>query len=298
MTLTERTESRKILILDGATGSQLIARGLSAGECPELWNITHPGRVRDVAASYFAAGSDVVLTNTFGGSLLKLKAYHLENRAYELNFQGARNAMTVKPRGKFVIGSVGPSGLMLEPFGDISPREMTDSFAVQVQAMNDAGVDGIMLETFSDLEELHCAVNAVKKNSDLPFFVSMTFSKTPDGHRTMMGVGVKDFVDAMQQAGALMVGSNCGNGILKMVELAEEFRSVSRTVNLLFKANAGEPRLEDSQLCYPESPEMFAASLAGLLALSPSAIGGCCGTTPAHIQLIKRTIRDYYSDKK
>jgi 5-methyltetrahydrofolate--homocysteine methyltransferase len=187
---------------------------------------------------------------------------------------------------------------MLEPFGDISHQEMTDSFAVQVKAMKDAGVDGFMLETFTDLEEMKCAVEAVKRNSDLPFFASMTFSKTPDGHKTMMGVGVKDFVDAMQPAGALLVGSNCGNGILKMVELAKEFRSVSRTANLLFKANAGEPHLQDGQLCYSETPEMFAANLAGLLTLSPSAIGGCCGTTPAHIQIIKRTIADYSSDKQ
>jgi 5-methyltetrahydrofolate--homocysteine methyltransferase len=289
MTLTERIESHKIMILDGATGSQLIARGLSAGECPELWNVTHPDRIKDVAALYFAAGSDAVLTNTFGGSLLKLKAYNLDNRAYELNFEGAKNAISVKTEGKFVVGSIGPSGLMLEPFGDVSYQEMTDSFAVQVKAMYDAGVDGFMLETFTDLEELQCAVSAVKDNSDLPFFASMTFSNTPDGHKTMMGVGVKDFVEAMQSAGALLVGSNCGNGILKMVELAKEFRSVSATLNLLLKANAGEPHLHDGELCYSETPEMFASNLAGLLKLSPSAVGGCCGTTPEHIDKIKQS---------
>lgn len=296
MTLRERIESRRILILDGATGSQLIARGLTAGECPELWNITHPESIKEVAASYFAAGSDAVLTNTFGGSLLKLKAYNLDSRAYELNFEGAKNALMVKPQGKFVVGSMGPSGLFLEPFGDISYHEMTDSFAIQVIAMKDAGVDGFMLETFTDLEELQCAVAAVKSNSDLPFFASMTFGKTPDGHKTMMGVGVKDFVEAMQTAGASMIGSNCGNGILEMIELAKEFRNVSRNANLLFKANAGEPHLQDGNLCYSESPELFAASIPGLLALSPSAIGGCCGTTPAHIQLIKRTIEAYSPD--
>jgi 5-methyltetrahydrofolate--homocysteine methyltransferase len=111
-----------------------------------------------------------------------------------------------------------------------------------------------------------------------------------------MGTGVKDFVDAMQPAGALLIGSNCGNGIMKMVELAEEFRNIAPTANLLFKANAGEPHLQDGQLCYSETPELFAANLPGLLAFSPSAVGGCCGTTPAHIQLIKRTIEAYSSD--
>jgi len=290
MTLTERIESRKILILDGATGSQLIARGLSAGECPELWNVSHPEVIKDIAASYFTAGSDAILTNTFGGSLLKLKAYKLESRAYELNFEGAKNAISVKPEGKFVVGSIGPSGSMLEPYGDINVQEMTDSFAIQVKAMNDAGVDGFILETFTDLDELNCAVSAVKQNSGLPFFASMTFGDTPDGFKTMMGVGVKDFIDAMQNAYALLIGSNCGNGILKMVKLAKEFRSVSSTVRLLLKANAGEPHLHDGQLCYSESPDVFASNLTELLALSPSAVGGCCGTTPEHIKRINQTI--------
>lgn len=290
MTLTERIASRKILILDGATGSELIARGLVAGECPELWNISHPEIIKDIAASYFEAGSDAVLTNTFGGSFLKLKAFNLESQAYELNFGGARNAISVKPEGKFVIGSIGPSGLMLEPFGDISCQEMTDSFAVQVKAMADAGVDGFMLETFTDLEEIQCAIHAVKENSNLPFFASMTFSNTPDGHKTMMGVGVKDFVEAMQTANALLIGSNCGNGILKMIDLAKEFRNVSTTINLLLKANAGEPHLHDGAICYSESPEKFAANLTELLAISPSAVGGCCGTNPEHIRRIKQKI--------
>jgi len=290
MSLKERIESHKVLILDGATGSQLIAHGLPAGECPELWNVSHPEIIKDVAASYFEAGSDAVLTNTFGGSLLKLKAYNLDSRAYELNFEGARNAISAKPEGKFVIGSIGPSGLMLEPYGEISYEEMTVSFAEQVKAMAAAGVDGFMLETFTDLEELKCAVSAVKENSDLPFFASMTFSNTPDGHKTMMGVSVKDFVEAMESAGALLIGSNCGNGILKMAELAKEFRMVSPTVNLLLKANAGEPHLHDGQICYSESPEMFASNLIDLMAISPAAVGGCCGTTPEHILRIKQSI--------
>jgi 5-methyltetrahydrofolate--homocysteine methyltransferase len=167
---------------------------------------------------------------------------------------------------------------------------MTDSFAVQVKAMAEAGVDGFMLETFTDLEEIQCAIDAVKENSDLPFLASMTFSSTPDGHKTMMGVGVRDFIEAMQTANALLVGSNCGNGILKMIDLAKEFRSVSTTVNLLLKANAGEPHLHDGAICYSESPEVFASNLTELLAISPSAVGGCCGTNPEHIRRIKQKI--------
>jgi 5-methyltetrahydrofolate--homocysteine methyltransferase len=290
MTLNERILSHKVLLLDGATGSQLIAQGLSAGECPEYWNISHPEIIKGVAASYFNAGSDAVLTNTFGGSLLKLKAYNLVDQAYELNFQAARHAISVKPDGKYILGSIGPSGLMLEPYGEVTETEMTASFAVQVKAMADAGVDGFMLETFTDLGEIFCAVNAVKENSDLPFFASMTFGATPDGFKTMMGVGVEDFIAAMEGAGALLIGSNCGNGIVRMIELAKEFRSVSGTVNLMLKANAGEPHLHDGQLCYSESPEVFAANLTELLKLSPSAVGGCCGTNPEHIRKIRLLI--------
>ena len=292
MNLTERISSRKVLVLDGATGSQLIAHGLSAGECPENWNLTHPEIVQIISASYFEAGSDAVLTNTFGGSFLKLKISGFSDQTYKLNYEGAKLAIAVKPEGKFVLGSIGPSGLMLEPFGDISVQEMTDSFAIQVQAMADAGVDGFMLETFADLQELICAANAVRENSTLPFFASMTFSQTPDGFKTIMGVGVREFIDAMIVANALVIGSNCGNGILKMVELAREFRSVSRDVNLLLKANAGEPHLIEGEICYSESPEIFASNMAELLKLSPSAIGGCCGTNPAHIRKIKQSVGD------
>jgi len=132
MTLTERIASHKILILDGATGSELMARGLVAGECPELWNISHPEIIKDIAASYFSAGSDAVLTNTFGGSKLKLKAFNLENQAYELNFSGAKNAISVKPAGKFVIGSIGPSGFMLDPLGGITDQVWTIFFRLHL----------------------------------------------------------------------------------------------------------------------------------------------------------------------
>lgn len=287
MTLIDRILSRNVIILDGATGSQLIAQGLSAGECPEYWNISHPEIIKGVAASYFDAGSDAVLTNTFGGSFLKLKSYKLEGQVYELNYQAAKHAISVKPGGKYVLGSIGPSGLMLEPYGETTEEEMTASYAFQVKAMANAGVDGFMLETFTDLGEIFCAVNAVKENSDLPFFASMTFGATPEGFKTMMGVSVEDFIVAMEGADALVIGSNCGNGIVKMVELAKEFRSISGKVNLMLKANAGEPHLHDGQLCYSEVPEVFAANLSELLKLSPSAIGGCCGTNPEHIRKIR-----------
>ena len=292
MTLKERIESGKLLILDGATGSQLIAKGLKYGQSPEMWNITHPDIVRDVAVSYFEAGSDAVLTNTFGGSPIRLNAYHVPIKAFEINYQGAKLAISVKPVDKFVLGSIGPSGAMLEPFGKITIQEMKDSYAVQVMALNQAGVDGFILETFSDLDELLCAVNAVKRNSDLPFFVAMTFLPTVEGFKTNRGISVKEFIEEMEYAEALLIGANCGSGILKMAEVAEEFRSVSQSIKLLIKANAGEPELINGKPCYVESPEVFAKNIPALLKHSPLAIGGCCGTTPEHIRMISEKIKE------
>lgn len=292
MTLKERIESGKLLILDGATGSQLLASGLKYGQSPEMWNITHPEIVRDVAVSYFEAGADAVLTNTFGGSPIRLHSYHVPIKAFEINYKGAKLAISVRPEGKFVLGSIGPSGVMLEPFGRITTQEMKDSFAVQVMALNQAGVDGFILETFSDLDELLCAVKAVKRNSDLPFFAAMTFLSTAEGFKTNRGISVREFVEEMEHEGALLIGANCGSGILKMAEVAAEFRSVSQSLKLLLKANAGEPEIINGKPCYIESPELFTKNLPALLRHNPSAIGGCCGTTPEHIRMIRESLME------
>jgi 5-methyltetrahydrofolate--homocysteine methyltransferase len=294
MTLKERIETGKMLILDGATGSQLIANGLKYGQSPEMWNITHPDIVRDIAAYYFEAGAEAVLTNTFGGSPVRMNAYHVPIKAYEINYQGAKLAISVRPEGKFVLGSIGPSKEMLEPFGKITTQVMKDSYAVQVMALHKAGVDGFILETFSDLQELLCAVKAVKRNSDLPFFVAMTFLSTAEGFKTRRGVSVSEFIEEMEYQGALVIGANCGSGIMKMTEVAAEFRNVSESINLLLKANAGEPQFVNGKPCYVESPELFAKNLPALLKHRPAAIGGCCGTTPEHIRLISKSVAESY----
>lgn len=290
MKLTDFFKKKDILLLDGATGSQLIARGLVAGQCPELWNITHKKQVQEIAGLYFDAGSDAVLTNTFGGSVLKLKDYGLQDRVYELNLAGAKNAIEMKPSGKFVFGSMGPCGKMLEPFGDATEEEVTDSFRVQAEALASAGVDGFGLETFLDLRELLCAIIAVKQTGDFPFIASMTYSHTPNGFVTIMGNGITEVAAALTGTGAFAIGSNCGNGIVNMIEVGRQLRQAIPKGIISLKPNAGEPVLKDGVTCYSETPADFEASFKELASCKPLILGGCCGTHADHIRAFRRLI--------
>ena len=283
-------DTHDILLLDGATGSHLIAKGLPTGECPELWNISHKKQVQEIAVMYFTAGSDAVLTNTFGGSFLKLSSYGLQNRTHELNYAGARNAIEVKPSGRFVFGSIGPCGKILLPYGEVSEDEVTDSFRLQAKSLADAGVDGFMLETFLDIRELLCAVNAVKQVCELPFLASLTYQLTPRGFFTMMGTGIEEEVAILIETGAFAIGSNCGNGIANMVQVGQQLRLASGAMKLLLKPNAGEPVLKDGVTCYTEDASDFKNHFAELAALKPLILGGCCGTDAAHISVLRKLI--------
>jgi 5-methyltetrahydrofolate--homocysteine methyltransferase len=283
-------QNHDFLLLDGATGSQLIVRGLAAGECPELWNVTHRNEVQEIALMYYTAGSDAVLTNTFGGSVLKLKEYGLQERCHELNFAGARNVVELRPAGRYVIGSIGPCGKMLEPYGDVTEEEVTDSFAVQASSLAEAGVDGFMLETFLDIRELMCAVNAVKKSARLPFIASLTYSPTPDGYFTIMGNGIPEAITALTDAGAFAVGSNCGNGITNMIQVGKQLRKSLDHGIILLKPNAGEPVIKDGITCYTETAADFENHFRELSAFKPLILGGCCGTGPEHISAFRKLI--------
>lgn len=283
-------QNHDILLLDGATGSQLIARGLAAGECPELWNVTHKRQVQEIALMYYEAGSDAVLTNTFGGSVLKLKEYGLQERCHELNFAGAKNVAEVRPSGRFVIGSMGPCGKMLEPYGDVTEEEVTGSFAVQASALAEAGVDGFMLETFLDIRELLCAVNAVKKAANLPFIGSLTYSPTPEGYFTIMGNGIPEAITALTEAGAFAIGSNCGNGITNMIQVGTQLRNSLDKGIILLKPNAGVPVVKDGVTCYTETAADFENHFSELAVFKPLILGGCCGTGPTYINAFRKLI--------
>jgi 5-methyltetrahydrofolate--homocysteine methyltransferase len=283
-------QNHDILLLDGATGSQLIARGLAAGECPELWNVTHKKQVQEIALMYYGAGSDAVLTNTFGGSPMKLKEYGLQDRCHELNFAGAKNVIEIRPSNRFVIGSIGPCGKMLEPYGDVPEEEVTNSFEMQASALAEAGVDGFMLETFLDIRELLCAVRAVKKASGLPFIASLTYSPTADGFFTIMGNGIPEAISELAEAGAFAIGSNCGNGITNMIRVGTQLRKSMDHGIILLKPNAGEPVIKDGATCYTETAADFEHHFRELAAFKPLILGGCCGTGPGHINAFRKLI--------
>lgn len=290
MTFLEFLERGQTLLLDGATGTELMARGFTSGDCLERWNVAEPAKVTAVARSYFEAGSDAVLTNTFGGSVIKLRSFHLEKRAYELNVAGCRNALEAKPAGGFVIGSIGPTGSLMAPLGPVEEAEMIEGFTPQVKAMNDAGVDAVMVETFTDINELGCAVKAVKDNSDLPCICSLTFDKTPKGYRTIMGLSVREAAEHLLEGGASVVGSNCGHGLLNMIEILAEYRQVFSDLRLLGKPNAGIPEYRDGGIFYTEDEGFFKVHIARMLELRPAIIGGCCGTHPGHIRVMREAI--------
>jgi 5-methyltetrahydrofolate--homocysteine methyltransferase len=287
--LLERLVQRKLLVSDGAWGTMLQAKGLTGDDCPEEWNVSHPDEVRSVAAAYAQAGSDMILTNTFGGSKVKLAKKGLGGRVAELNEAGARLSLK-GAAGAVVAASVGPTGEFLQPLGTMSEADMEAVFSEQIEAILRAGVKAICVETMTAVEEAACAVRAAKKlDASVDVLATLTFNKTPKGFRTMMGVDPAQAVAALTEAGADVVGSNCGNGIEGMVEVAAEFRRHTDKP-ILIHANAGLPELVGGKTIFRQTPEDFARSTAALVRAGANIVGGCCGTTPDHIRAMKAVI--------
>jgi 5-methyltetrahydrofolate--homocysteine methyltransferase len=279
-------KDKKILLSDGAWGTELAKRGLKPGICPELLNVDNPGAVRDVAASYVAAGADIIITNTFGGTPYKLEKYHLAGRLEELNAAGARLSVEAAGSDAGVFVSLGPSGEFLEPLGTVTESEMVAAFARQVAACTGTGIQGFVVETMNDLPEAICALKAVKDNSDCIAIVSMTYDRGVKGYATMMGVKPDQAALELERAGADIVGSNCGSGIDNMLEITR-LMSGATDLPLWIKSNAGMPELVDGETVFRETPEYMASRVAELIEAGANIIGGCCGTTPDHIKAIR-----------
>lgn len=278
-----RLEKEKILIADGGWGTELQKRGLPPGESPEAWTLSRPEDVLAVARSYVEAGADILLTNTFGGSPLKLAKVHLEGKLLEINRRGAEISKQAAGDRALVFASIGPSGEFMAPLGRISEAEMVKGFAQQAKALAEGGADGIVVETMMDLAEAKAALQAVRENTSLPVAVTLTFHKGPKGYATMMGVRPEQAAAELGKAGADIIGANCGEGIDVMIELMGMMRSVS-TLPVWCKPNAGLPELVDGETFYRETPEMMASKLRALVQAGANIVGGCCGTTPAHIR--------------
>ena len=287
--LLERLASGEVLVADGAIGTMLMARGLEPGQPPESFNLARVDVLEAVAREYLEAGADIIQTNTFGATRLKLETYALGNKVEEINRNAVLAVKKAVGEAAYVYGSCGPTGQFLKPYGDVEPAEMDDVFREQIGVLVSAGVDLICIETMSDLREATCAVKAAKEFKSIPVMATMTFSHTPKGFYTIMGVTIEKAAKALQDAGADIVGSNCGNGIEKMVAIACEFRQYTR-LPVAIQANAGMPELIDDQAVYPETPDFMAERAGELLALGVSIIGGCCGTTPEHIKAFRKTV--------
>jgi 5-methyltetrahydrofolate--homocysteine methyltransferase len=288
--ILERIHNGEILVGDGAMGTMLFQRGLTPGECPESVNLKNPKLLEEIARLYFETGADIVETNTFGGSPLKLAQYDLQDKT-EIIIQNAVNAVrNVVGEKAYVSGSCGPSAKLLKPYGDTEPEEIYDSFLRQMNAFAKSGVDVICIETMTDIKEASLAIKAAKTASpDIPIMATMTFDETPRGFYTIMGVDIETAAKGLEEAGADIMGSNCGNGIENMIKIAKEFKAHT-DLPILIQSNAGQPKTDGDTIYYDESPEFFAEKAKELIDIGVSIIGGCCGTTPAHIRAIRGVV--------
>lgn len=281
----------RMLVSDGAWGTFLQKKGLQPGECPEEWNLSRAADVLSIAQSYINAGADMIETNSFGGNYYKLKNYGLEDRVFEINKAAAEISRQAAGADHFVLGSVGPTGklLMME---EVTETELYNAFKDQSMALEAGGVDVIMIETMTDLEEARIAVRAARENTICPVFCTMTFDKILGGeYRTMMGVSPSEMTDALVAEGASVIGANCGNGIADMIGIVKEIRQVNAAVPILVHANAGLPQYHDGQTVFPESPEDMASMVGDIARAGVNILGGCCGTTPEHISRVSEEVK-------
>ena len=287
--LLKRLKNGEILVFDGATGTYLQNNGLEAGACPELMNKEYPEVVKNMASMYFDSGSDIVLTNSFGGNKFRLKHYGLENKVGEFNELASSLAKSVAPNGCYIAGSVGPTGEFIEPLGAVSESEMYEVFAEQIIALEKGGADAVMIETQMAIEEAKIAIKATKENTNLLIFSSMVFDKGPRGFFTMMGITPESAVQGMLEAGADVVGANCGNGLEKMYEISKIMRSKTEGL-LMINSNAGIPTIKKEGIIYPETPEFMSEYYSKMIKVPVNILGGCCGTGPEHIESLRNVV--------
>jgi len=291
VSLAEALAAGHLLLADGGTGTTLQAEGLDAGEYPELWNFDNPAAIRRLAQRYAEAGSDIVYTNTFGGNRIVLRSHVLADRVAEVNklaVQLAREGLAAAGRSDcYVVGAIGPTGDMLDPYGDLTHEEARDAFLAQATALVDAGVDALVCESFAAIEEAAIAVEAARSVARVPVIASMTFEQ---GGRTMMGVTPELAVQRLTDAGAAVVGANCSIGPEVVEPVILKMRDASPETKLLAKPNAGMPQLIDNQSVFPLSPADLAAFAVRMKDLGIAIVGGCCGTNAEHIVAMARAV--------
>ncbi|MFH1313888.1 MAG: homocysteine S-methyltransferase family protein [Candidatus Eisenbacteria bacterium] len=291
MDLLELIKSRPILG-DGAMGSLLQEGGFRSGDCPEAWNLERPEVILGIHKAYRDAGCDYVETNTFGASTIKLARYGLDSKIDDIVAAGVDLARRAVGDTCLIAASVGPTGGLLEPYGDYSRDQLAEAFGRATEAMERAGVDFYLIETMSDLNEAALAIAAAKAVSKKPVAATMAFTKGAKGYRTMMGTSPEDAGTGLVEAGADLVGTNCCSGPEAAAEIIIEMAG-STPLAVIAQPNAGLPELKNGCAVYPETPEDMAAGAESLLACGARVIGGCCGTTPAHMASMGSVIKSH-----
>ena len=289
--ISQEILSGKILISDGAWGTFLQQKGLLPAECPESWNILHPEKVFEIAQSYIDAGSNMIETNSFGGNRFKLSFFGKEDQVYDLNKAAAEISRKAAGLDKYVLGSIGPTGKFLIT-GDVTEDELYETFKEQAIALEAGGADALIIETMTDIDEAKIAIKACKENTSCEVICTMTFDKTDEAvFHTMMGVTPADMTTELVDAGADIIGANCGNGMENMVGITKEIRATNNKIPILIHANAGAPVYQNNETQFLETPDITAGFVNPLISAGANIIGGCCGTTPAHIKAIAQIVK-------
>lgn len=288
--LFERLVHGHPLVGDGAMGTMLQLAGLTDGGAPELWNVEHPDKVQAIYRGYFEAGAVLVETNTFGGNVARLQFHQIGDRVREVNVAGAQLARTVADQvDGLVAGSVGPTGELIEPVGKLKIADAERYFAEQIAALAEGGVDFLVIETMSHLNEVHAAVRAAQQVApQLPIAATLSFDTS---YHTMMGVSPKEAVREISQWGVRIIGANCGTGPVEMaVVMTEMAQYRPEGVYLYSQSNAGLPQYEDGKIAYDGTPDVMAQYAVTMRNLGVDIIGACCGSTPAHIAAMRAAL--------
>jgi len=298
----ERIRRGETLVFDGGYGTMLFAAGLLNGACPELWNDTHADVVRGIHQGYFDAGSDIVETNTFGGTRLKLNEYQLGDRTRELNEQGARLARAAAPAGRYVAGSIGPTSRLPQDYAldeGVTDEEYEATFREQAVALAEGGVDLFAVETMMFPQEATAAIRACKKVADLPVMATMFFQyeEMHDRDRTMWGESAGAVAKNLLSAGADVVGMNCGRGPDRAIVVIRDMRQVT-DAPLIAYPNAGLPVTTGDAVTYELGPEAMARDYPALLDAGCNIVGACCGSDPEHIRLIADVVRSRRGERR
>jgi 5-methyltetrahydrofolate--homocysteine methyltransferase len=289
------------LLCDGAMGTQLMIAGLEQGNCGEAWNLTHPERVLAIQQRYAEAGSECILTNTFGGSRIMLTRHSEGDHVAVINKAGVEiTRQAFGNRDGYVIGDIGPFGGLLEPYGDFSEARVRSAFEEQAAALVEGGADAIIIETQTSLEELLIGIQAAQQAGAPCIIGSMAYDVTLDGStfRTMMGIEPERAAAFMEEHGAHIVALNCGTrmDMQRALTAVERYKSAT-SLPVMVQPNAGQPRLVDMKVVYDETPDQMVRGLMPLLEAGANIVGACCGSTPEHIRAFRKVMDEFLESK-